>query len=491
MLIPLDIPPGVVRGGTDTMSAGRWRDASLVRWADGTMQPVGGWSTRVAGTLAAACRGALAWSDNSADRRVAMGTYEKLYSLSASGTLSDITPAGFTAGSESATTNLGYGGGFYGADAYGTARTDSGSLADPTTWSLDTWGEYLIAATADDGKIYEWQLDTGVLPTAVTNAPTGNSGAFVTDERFLVALGAGGDPRKVQWSDREANTVWTAAATNEAGDFELKSAGTLKKGIRCRGQALLLSTLDAHTMTYVGPPFVYGFERVGESCGIVGPKAGIAVEGGAYWMGRRSFYRFFGGVVEEIQCEVADYVFPNLNTTQAAKVYAVNNAQYGEAWWFYPSTAATECDSYVAYNYRTGIWMTGTIDRSAGVDRGVFAAPIWVSPSGGIYDHEIGNLYGGADVYAESGPISFGAGDTVMVATSLIPDEKTQGDCTVTFKTRFHPNDVERSYGPYTMANPSDVRFTGRQIRARVTGASSTSWRWGTPRLDAVAGGRR
>jgi hypothetical protein len=87
--------------------------------------------------------------------------------------------------------------------------------------------------------------------------------------------------------------------------------------------------------------------------------------------------------------------------------------------------------------------------------------------------------------------VQIGTGDNVMSATSFIPDEKTQGQATVTFKTRFHPNDTERSYGPYTMANPSDVRFTGRQVAMRVIGESNVDWRWGAPRLDAVQGGRR
>jgi len=78
-----------------------------------------------------------------------------------------------------------------------------------------------------------------------------------------------------------------------------------------------------------------------------------------------------------------------------------------------------------------------------------------------------------------------------MMASMLIPDEKTQGQVTVTFKTRFHPNDTERSYGPYSMAAPTDVRFTGRQVSMRVTGASSGSWRWGVPRIDATPSGRR
>ena len=72
----------------------------------------------------------------------------------------------------------------------------------------------------------------------------------------------------------------------------------------------------------------------------------------------------------------------------------------------------------------------------------------------------------------------------------LIPDEKTQGQVTATFKTRFHPNDTERSYGPYSMANPTDVRFTGRQVRMRING-TATDWRVGIPALDMKPGGLR
>jgi hypothetical protein len=73
----------------------------------------------------------------------------------------------------------------------------------------------------------------------------------------------------------------------------------------------------------------------------------------------------------------------------------------------------------------------------------------------------------------------------------MIPDEKTLGDVTATFKTRFYPTDVEREYGPYSMENPTSLRFTGRQVRMRVTGNTASDWRVGIMRLDAVAGGRR
>jgi hypothetical protein len=121
---------------------------------------------------------------------------------------------------------------------------------------MDTWGEYLIACSNADGKIYEWQLGftTPTLAAAITNAPTGNKAVLVTAERILFALGAGGNPRKVQWCDQENNTLWTPAGDNQAGDYELATPGTLLAGKRVKGVNLLFTDVDVHTAQYVGAP---------------------------------------------------------------------------------------------------------------------------------------------------------------------------------------------------------------------------------------------
>jgi hypothetical protein len=108
-----------------------------------------------------------------------------------------------------------------------------------------------------------------------------------------------------------------------------------------------------------------------------------------------------------------------------------------------------------------------------------------------IYEHEVGLDYDDLTPYAETGPIYIATGDRVTSIVEMIPDEKTQGDVNATFKTRFYPNGTERSYGPYSMSNPTSMRFTGRQIRMRVEGNRYTDWRVGINRLDAVSGGRR
>ncbi len=120
-LIPLQLPAGVHRNGTDFESSNRWHDASLVRWHDGSLRPVGGWTTRKTSAFASAPRAMISWVDNSSLSRISGATYNKLYYVSSASTVSDITPAGLTSGDLDATQNLGYSGGFYSAGNYGRA----------------------------------------------------------------------------------------------------------------------------------------------------------------------------------------------------------------------------------------------------------------------------------------------------------------------------------------------------------------------------------
>lgn len=489
MFVDLQIPPGVVRNGTDRQSSGRWRDASLVRWNDNAMQPVGGWRER-ADFTSGKYRGSIAWAENAGDRWIAVGDYQSLKVATPAGVVSDITPAGFTSGSVNATQNNGFGGGAFGVGTFGTPR-QSTTRDFATSWSLSTWGEYLIACSDSDGKIYEWQLNTGTPAAVLSNAPTNCSAAIVTPERFLMALGAGGDPRKVQWSDREDNNTWTAAATNEAGDFTLDGSGSIMCGFNVSGETLIVTDTEAWAADYVGPPFVYGFRKVGLACGIASRKAIAPLDVGAVWMGDKSFFIYQGGSVQQLPCDVWDYIFDNINEAQISKCHAVANSLFGEVWFFFPANAEGEISNYVSFNYRSGAWSCGALVRTTGVDKGAFDNPVWLGDDAVAYDHETGFTYDGGSIYAESGPIGLGPDASSVTAQELHPDEMTAGDCTVTFKTRQYPNGSESEYGPYTAATPTNVRFTGRQIRVRVDGSAMTSWRWGVPRLRVAARGRR
>jgi hypothetical protein len=453
---------------------------------------MGGWRKRASGQMSGLCRGFITWRDNSANRWIAAGTHTKLYAMNEAGTLKEITPTGFTAGIDNAISKTGYGYSTYGTLAYGTARPDTGLITPATTWSMDTWGEYLVACSNADGKIYEWQLGftTPTLAAAITNAPTSNKAILVTAERILFALGAGGNPRKVQWCDQENNTLWTPAGDNQAGDYELATPGTLLAGKRVKGVNLLFTDVDVHTAQYIGAPFVYGFEKAGSGCGLISAQSVAAIDTAAIWMSKSGFW-IYDGYVKPLPSDVSDYVFGNMNFNQASKVYSVHNSKFGEIWWYYPSSQSTENDSYVTFNYRENSWNIGTLARTAGTDAGVFVNPLMVSSDGYIYEHEVGFSYDGASVYAESGPVQLGNGDNIMSVRQVVPDEQTLGEAVVSFKTRNYPTGTQSTFGPYTAANPTDVRFAARQVNVKVTGAVLADWRIGVMRLDAVPSGKR
>jgi hypothetical protein len=205
----------------------------------------------------------------------------------------------------------------------------------------------------------------------------------------------------------------------------------------------------------------------------------------------RSGFWVYDGFVKPLTCEVGDYVFSNMNIQQSSKVYAVHNSSFGEVWWFYPSAASTEVDSYVSYNYREDHWAIGSLARTCGTDRGVFTNPLMVSPDGYVYEHEVGLQYDGASIFAESGPVEIGDGERVFSMTGLIPDEKTAGDVQARFATKFYPNATEYNYGPYAMTSPTSVRISGRQLAVRIEAVRNNDWRVGNVRLEGKAGGLR
>ncbi len=486
----LDIPPGAYRNGTALQSAGRWYDQDLVRYANKTVRPMGGWQERLAGqAVSGAARAACAWRDNSGGQWLAIGTHSGLYVQAAGGLVTNITPGGFTSGIADATVYTGYGSGVYGAYTYGSPRPATGVPVPATVWSLDTFGQYLVGCSDADGKIYQWTLNTASVAAVLSNAPTSNQGIFCTTEGFLVALGAGGDPRLVKWSDQRSNNVWTPSTTNQAGSLDLQTSGQLMCGRATRDTHIVLSSTDAWSMTYVGYPLVYGFQRIGQGCGAISKGALAAIDTRAVWMGTDGFW-LYDGYVRQLPCDVYDFVFSDINPAQVSKVTALHRPDFGEVWWFYPSAASTENNRYVIWDYKQGIWNFGySIPRLCGVDKSVFGNPLLVDASGKIYVHENGFSYGGATPYVEGGPVTLGAGDRMMEVQAIVPDDKTLGDVTLTLYGRNYPDDPDVTNGPWPLTSSQvSVMFQARQVRPHFAFVGADDARLGRVRADLVAG---
>lgn len=482
MYVTLDLPPGVYRTGTEYKSRKRWYSTDLMRWTSGSFEPIGGWVEHSTTTVTGMPRAVIAWKDNGGTPWAVVGTESNLYAMTRSGILTDITPTGFTAGRADAKTGAGYGAGVYGAGVYGASSGTSYSVIPASVWSVDTYGQYFVGVMADDATIYQWQLDVLTEAAKITNSPDA-SAIVVTAEGIIMALGAGSDPRVVQNCDIDDNTVWTPSVTNYARSQRLQTIGSLMTGMRINGGTLLFTDTDVWLATFIGQPFVYGYERRGQDCGIVSVRGGVSTQSAVFWMGKNSFWTY-NGYAEPLACDVQDYVFSDFNQIQASKVSCVHLSAFGEVWWFYCSASSNEIDRYIIFNYREGHWAIGSsLSRLSGVDEGAFLCPMMCGADGYVYDHESG-LSHGAQPTAETGPLEIGEGDNLVMVRQLVPDEKNLGDVQATYFTRIYPMGDETQHGPYTTTENTPVRMTGRQVSVLYVGADNTDFRIGSMRLE-------
>jgi hypothetical protein len=443
-------------------------------------------------------RAAYGWRDNGGVSHMAVGTHSKLY-VYTDGELFDATPTtGFpSGGSLDAHVDGLFVGGNYGSGAFGSGYYGTGSgaltLVAPSTWTLDNFGQILVACHTLDGRLLKYDPSVGS-PAAVVDptAPTGNTGVVVTPEHFIVALGANNDARLVKWPDQQSLIDWAITDTNQANEFPLPTKGRLVTGRRTRRQTLLWTDVDVFAMTFVGGADIYAFEQLGDNCGIVGPQACVVLGDRSFWMSYGKFFEY-DGALKPIECDVLNEVFDNLDQSQRAKVQAIPMTLFNEVWWTYPSKGRStyENDKYVGYNYIENHWILGDVPRAAGIDRGVYEYPILLDPDGYLYEHEFGALRTGAKVFAETGPIEIGDGDNAMRIQQIIPDEKTLGDVSMTLFGAFDPTSVEKSKGPFTATQPTPVRMTAKQVRLRVDEVTPTDWRVGVPKLGVLPAGTR
>lgn len=505
-LVPIDLNPGILKNGTPYGRRGRWADSNLVRWKDNAIRPVGGWqrrlnssSVQIASLYAdpdtEAPRNTLAWTANDGSRHFVVGTNQALYRVSATGAVSDISPSGFTGGDKDSGLVSGYGVGSYGVQAYGTQRTGEGLVASPVaSWSFDLWGEDLVAVFRSDGeRVFKWTPNVDSELQELTATPQGFQGVVVTDERIL--LGIKGVERLVQWSDSEDRTEWTPDATNQAGSITLSGNGPLIGVAKVLNTLLVLGANDAYAGRYLGPPFIYGFERVSDSCGLMAANALVVTDTFAIWPCGRNIWRFNGAQIQQVRSDVVDFFVRDMAANERTKTYGFQLRDFNEVWWLYQSNNSPtgEPDSYICYDYQQDHWTRGKLDRSVGMDRNpATSTSVMVSPAGLIYNHELRtvNINDGPAPFCETAPVEIGQGDQQAFVDYIYPDVDRPNGMTATIKARDMPQDVERTYGPYALGSPVPVRARGRQVQLRFEGRGA-DWAIGSMRINFKPGGRR
>lgn len=150
--VTLQFPPGIVRVPNADDNPGRWYDGSMIRWRDGVMEPVGGWTLVNSTALSSPPRKLHQWRRNNLLPGTLIGTESTLISEE-SGSYYNVAPIDLVPLTTSTTTG-GYGAGAYSASTFGTPRTASVNLgAARPTWTFSNWGEDVLAVASSDGRL--------------------------------------------------------------------------------------------------------------------------------------------------------------------------------------------------------------------------------------------------------------------------------------------------------------------------------------------------
>ena len=402
-----------------------------------------------------------------------------------------------------------YGAGTWGGQAIGTSSL-AGSNVTATDWSLDNWGNTLIACPAG-GPIFAW-IPQYIIRNAfyLDNAPLVNDGIFVAmPQRQIVAWGSTftgvQDPLLIRWSDIENYNLWTADTTNQAGSYRIPTGSRIISGMQAMQQGLFWTDVDLWSMQYVGYPLVYGFNKVGANCGLIARKAAGQLGNNVYWMSQKNFFALTGQGAIPLVCPIWDVIFQDLDTDNSYKIRCAPNTAFNEVFWFYPSLSGGtgEVDSYVKYNVVLQQWDYGSFGRTAWIDQSQLGQPIGAGLDNYLYQHETSNSANGNPLPSSftTGYFAMQDGDHLTFVDQIWPDMKwgqynQSQNATVyfTINTVKYPGDVPITYGPYSMTSQTQyisTRAKGRLFSFTVSSTDANSfWRLGNIRYRLAPDGR-
>jgi hypothetical protein len=421
-----------------------------------------------------------------------------------------------------------------GAWSAGTWGNGGASTIPLRLWSQSNYGEDLIFAPLG-GAIYYWDATTGVGSRGVklsdvmgaTDVPTVQNSIKVSDTfRFVFAFGCNDygsstlDPMLIRWSDQEDLFNWTPAATNQAGSVRLSGGSQIISAAQSRQEVLVWTDSSLYSLQYLGPPYVWSTNLMGDNLSIASPNATATASGVTYWMGVDKFYRY-DGRVSTLRCDLKQYIFNDFNSSQYEQVFAGTNEGFNEVWWFYCSANSTTSDKYVVYNYLEDIWYYGTIARTAWLDTPLRDYPVAATYSNNIVSHELGVDNGetgtltAIEAYIETSQFDIDDGHNFGFIWRMIPDLTFRGSTAASPQVIMYLYPYQNSgsgvntpdsvggVNNATVTRTATIpieQFTG-QIYTRVRGRQmsmkirstelGTTWQLGAPRIDIKQDGRR
>jgi hypothetical protein len=406
----------------------------------------------------------------------------------------------------------------------------TGVTAGVTYYVFEVNGLTFKLLTAAGAAVNTTSTGTGAVSNIV-DCPVVQNNLTVSDiSRFIIVFGTNDygsstiDPMLIRWSAQDDIYNWTPDPTNQAGFTRLSHGSEIVTTVQTRQEITVFTDSSVYSLQYLGPPFVWSAQLLGDNISIISPNAAVIASGIVYWMGVDKFY-MYDGRVQTLNCDLRRFIFQDINLEQTAQVFSGTNEGFNEVWWFYPSSGSNLIDRYVIYNYTEKIWYYGTMARSAWLDSGLRDFPLAAvyNPStstGNLVNHEQGidnNETGttvAIDAYISSSEFDIGDGHNFGFVWRVLPDLTFESS--VNSPTGAVPSVAMTLYGltnsgsgvTSTASQPVAksstyviteqftgqifTRMRGRQMIFKISSNQiGTAWQLGAPRIDIRPDGRR
>ena len=361
----------------------------------------------------------------------------------------------------------------------------------------------------------------------IVDVPTIQNNLTVSDSsRFVIVFGCNDygqsaiDPMLIRWSGQNDPYNWTPDATNQAGFTRLSHGSQIVTTVQTRQEIIVFTDSSLYSLQYLGPPYVWAPQLLGDNISIMSPNAAVIASGVVYWMGVDKFYAY-DGRVNTLNCDLLRFVFQNIDQTQALQVFCGTNEGFNEVWWFYCSSGSSTVDRYVIYNYLEKVWYYGTMSRTAWLDSGLQSYPIaanytTATSTGNLINHEQGlnddttGTPAAINAYISSSEFDIGDGHNFGFVWRVLPDltfsDSSNAAPVVTMTlyglansgsgtTSSASQQVSSSSTyviPETFTGQIYTRMRGRQMIFRIeSNQIDTTWQLGAPRIDIRPDGRR
>ena len=359
-------------------------------------------------------------------------------SVSGGGAASTKYQKQLAAGGTSVSYGVGYGVGLYGTGLYGTSRTSATGKVSPRNWIIDRFADRVVMTPGGQSGVYTWDGSVSAAPVLIANAPTDINYMFVSDNT-LVTFGHQNIPNQIFASDQGDPTQWTASSLNQVFQDVVAGADALISHVPVLGINLIFTPSQTYRFSKIDiNAGVWSISLLDNSVGIIAPMARVSVNNVAYWMESNNFYMWSGGNVQQIQantqdqCTLLNYVFSNINSTQAYKSFAWYNNKFNEVWFHYPSANSEECDRIARVSLSDFSWTMDTMDRTcAEYPQNIFIYPRMISSDGTFYNHEQGvDADGSAMPFTLTSNLR-SSGKEAGLVVGFVPDCIQNGDINV------------------------------------------------------------